>query len=339
MEPTMTETPSPQFYRLLQAAACVVIVVLGIRTASHLITVLLIALLLAYCAVPFPKWLIRRFAVPKTRAIALTIALWILGHVFLTLLLTETIVRMKLRLPIYEEHLRLAWGHAEVFLRAHGYDLASLTGSAQSSPATIMKFVEEILPVAIGALTDRFLIGLLSLLFLIEMAEHPEIRQRPIGKALAYYGADTQGFVVVMAKTGAITALANLVLLIVVGVDFPVLWCVLYFFLHFIPDIGIVVSVVPPTLIALLMLGWKSALVVLGGILFTNSFADYVLKPRFMQKEAHLSFLGIMLSLMIWGFLLGAWGGILAIPLTLSLRKFIEQVSTANRLVGSAAAG
>jgi predicted PurR-regulated permease PerM len=39
-----------------------------------------------------------------------------------------------------------------------------------------------------------------------------------------------------------------------------------------------------------------------------------------------------MMSLMVWGFLLGPAGAILAIPLTLALKKFIEQLSTEAKL-------
>jgi predicted PurR-regulated permease PerM len=56
--------------------------------------------------------------------------------------------------------------------------------------------------------------------------------------------------------------LANLLLLWVLGVDFPLLWCFLYFFLQFIPSIGFLIAMVPPALVALLMLDWKIALLV-----------------------------------------------------------------------------
>ena len=313
--------------RYLITAASVVVIALGVKAASHIITILLIALMLAYCVAPFPKWLMWRFAMPKSFAVLLTVALWILGHALLSVMLVETVIHMRLKLPAYEEHSRIVFGHLEAFLSAHGYALASVSIPTQATSSRITEFVESILPRVIGLFSDRFFVGLLSLLFLIELAEHDESKMGSLGRVLAQYGGNVQEFLVVMAKTGAITALANFVLLLLVGVDFPVLWCFLYFFLHFIPDVGILISVIPPTLIALLMLGWKSALVVLGGLLLTNAIADYVLKPKFVRKALDLGFLEIMLSLMVWGLLLGAWGGVFAIPLTLSVRKFLEGFS------------
>ena len=52
----------------------------------------------------------------------------------------------------------------------------------------------------------------------------------------------------------------NLLLLTAPGVDLAVIWCVPYFFLHFIPNFGFLIALVRPTLVALLVLGWKRSL-------------------------------------------------------------------------------
>ena len=72
-------------------------------------------------------------------------------------------------------------------------------------------------------------------------------------------------------------------------------------------------------------LGWKRALLVAGCLILTEMLGDYVLKPMMMIKGLHVSMMEIMLSLIVWGFLLGPAGAILAIPLTLVLRRLIEK--------------
>ena len=76
------------------------------------------------------------------------------------------------------------------------------------------------------------------------------------------------------------------------------------------------------------MLGWKRALLVAGGLILTQMVGDYVVRPMLMKKGLNISFLEIMLSLVIWSFLLGPPGAILAIPLTLALRKAIKRPFT-----------
>ena len=60
--------------RVLQTAACVVVIAWGIKSASHIFSIIFIALLLTYVILPFPKWLMRRFHFPKGLAIPLTVA-------------------------------------------------------------------------------------------------------------------------------------------------------------------------------------------------------------------------------------------------------------------------
>ena len=129
----------------------------------------------------------------------------------------------------------------------------------------------------------------------------------------------------ITAKTAGINALINLVFLILMGVDTPVVWASLYFCLDFIPTLGFVIALLPPTLVTLLMYGWKRALLVAGGLILTNLIVDNVVTPIFMKHAVGISFLEITLSLVGWAFLLGLTGAILAIPLTLALRKFVAK--------------
>jgi AI-2 transport protein TqsA len=112
------------------------------------------------------------------------------------------------------------------------------------------------------------------------------------------------------------------------GVDTPFVWSFLYFFLDFIPTLGFVIALVPPTFVTLLMYGWKRALVVAAGLILTNLIVDNVITPIFMKHAVDVSFLDITLSLVLWAFLLGLTGAILAIPLTLALRKFAARDSS-----------
>ncbi len=74
-------------------------------------------------------------------------------------------------------------------------------------------------------------------------------------------------------------------------------WCGLYFFLHFIPSIGFMIALVPPTLLALLMLGWRRALLVFGGPILTEMLGENVLKPVLLKKDLDIGLTEVTLSL------------------------------------------
>jgi len=314
--------------RLLQSAAYVVLVASGIWAISHILNIVLIALLAAYVFLPFPKWLIHRFRVGQSLAIALTAVLWAAFWIVTSFALFEAGLRMMEKLPIYEERISTLYGRATVFLSAHGIQSAQNPMKNLYDYDRIVEFASAIFPTLMGFFSDRLMVFLLGLGFLIEMTCLDIGKSGPFARQLVYYGRDVQRYVALSAQLGAINALANLVFLAVLGVDFAFVWCCLYFLLQFIPNIGFVIALVPPTLIALLMQGWKMALLVAGGLIVTQTLGDYVVRPLLMKKGLHISFLEIMLSVVIWSFLLGPAGAILAIPLTLALRKAIEKPFT-----------
>jgi AI-2 transport protein TqsA len=324
----MSDRVSPPMLRLLKGVACIVIIAWGVKSVSDLLVLLAMALVFAYVFVPLPKWLMHKFKVRKKAALALTVALLGTANVVIVVLLYDSVERMKDKLPIYHEHFMGLYDKVLVFLSAHGINLASISSSHGSTSDRVLELARMALRQAGSALGHGLLISVLAWILLIEMVEEIGARRNPLAEKLAYYGGDVQRYIAISAKTGAITALANLVVLVAVGVDFPVIWCALYFFLHFIPNVGFVLALVPPALLALLMLGWKQALLVVGGLVVTQLLTDYGLTPILMKKEVHISFLEITVSLMIWGFLLGPAGAILAIPLTLTLRRFIERFSS-----------
>ncbi len=313
----------PPPMRYLHAAACIVIVLWGIKAASEIIWPVLIALLIAYCILPLPTWLLQRFKLGKNVVLVLTALLMIALHVVLFSMLAVTISRMRARLPVYAEHFKGAEAQLASFLTSLGLDAASIIPAELFTPDQLLKLAHVILPEAGGLLSARILIILLTLIFVIEMVEEVGAKRSGPGEHLAFFSGEIRQYIGIQARMGGHNALLNLALLVILGVDFPILWCVLYFFLNFIPSLGFIIAMVPPTFIAFLMFGWERALMVAVGLILTNSLIDKLVTPRFMKKGVDVSFLELTLSLLFWGFLLGIPGGILAVPLTLVLKKVI----------------
>ncbi|MGA9247811.1 MAG: AI-2E family transporter [Candidatus Acidiferrales bacterium] len=311
--------------RLVLGAACTIIILAGVKTASSILGPLLLSLLLAYAAVPFPRWLMLRFKLKKNSAIILTAVAVAAFGLYLLLALDLATVRIAAKLPIYEAQLANLYQQIAVFMNAHNIVAPSLSVKGVLTPERLREISRAVLPEAGAIISNGMLIGLLAFLFIIEMAGEIGAKAGPLAESLAYYGSDAASYVSVTAKTAGINALINLVFLIVMGVDTPVVWSFLYFFLDFIPTLGFVVALLPPTFVTLLMYGWQRALLVAGGLILSNLIVDYTVTPIFMKHAVGVSFLEITLSLVGWAFLLGLTGAILAVPLTLALRKFVAK--------------
>lgn len=320
----MKGTSTSPMQRFLQGAACTVIVLWGVRAASSVLGPLLLGLLLAYALVPFPWLLIRRFKFPKRAAIATTGALVIASALCLMLTLDLASMRIRETLPIYEQ--RLASLHEQVAgsMSAHGINAPIHSVKDALTPERLREITGVVLTVLRAIVSVGLLISLLAFLFLIEMADVGPNRSI-LAERLDFYGSGAGNYVSVTARSAGINALVNLAFLIVMGVETPVVWAFLYFFLDFIPTLGFVIALVPPTFVALLMFGWKRALLVACGLILTNLIVDNLVTPIFMKQAVDVSFLEITLSLVGWSFLLGLIGAIVAIPLTLALKKFVAE--------------
>ncbi|MFN7341907.1 MAG: AI-2E family transporter, partial [bacterium] len=71
---------------------------------------------------------------------------------------------------------------------------------------------------------------------------------------------DIQRFLAIKTAVSLATGFLAGLLCWAVGLDFYILWGILAFFLNFIPVIGSIVAGVPPTILALLIAGFPSAL-------------------------------------------------------------------------------
>ena len=308
----------------LLGTACFVIIAWGIRAASDLLSLVLIGALLAYSALPFLKWMMHKFHLRKTTALSFAVGLMGSLCAVLMVLLYENVARVMEKLPTYQEHWHALYQQISAFLLSRGFDIASLSATHSSNSSEIVHFAQMILPGAGRIFMDGLLIVVLGAIFLERIVE--DTHSANPESIVAQIRTDVAQYIAIAATTGVITALANLTLLIAIGVDFPLVWCVLYFFVQFIPNIGFILALVPPTCLTLLMLGWKKALLVGVGLLLTQLISDYVLTPLFLKKSVKFSFTEMVLSLLGWGFLLGPAGGILAIPLTLSLKRLIPEL-------------
>jgi predicted PurR-regulated permease PerM len=107
-------------------------------------------------------------------------------------------------------------------------------------------------------------------------------------------------------------------------VKYPALWGILTFFTNYIPNIGSFLAAVPTVVVALVDRGWGGALLMAMGFLVVEGFSGYVLEPRWASKDLGISTLVVFLSLVFWGWVLGAAGMLLSVPLTIAVKIALE---------------
>ena len=129
---------------------------------------------------------------------------------------------------------------------------------------------------------------------------------------------------VLKAVISLFTGLINWIALVVIGTDYAFLWAVLAFLLNFIPNIGSIIAAVPAVLLTLVQLGSISAVIIALVYMMVNVVIGSIIEPKVMGRGMGLSTLIVFLSLLFWGWLLGAVGMLLSIPLTIMAKIALD---------------
>jgi AI-2 transport protein TqsA len=140
--------------------------------------------------------------------------------------------------------------------------------------------------------------------------ENPVFREAPsiARAAVTYFG--------VRIRVNIITAAGLLILMLILGIDDALLWAVAAFFLSFVPYLGLILAMIPPTILALAESGpLAAAAFVIGGTAL-NLLAENVLEPTLTGRALSLTTWLVFLMFFFWVWLIGPVGALLSMPIT-----------------------
>lgn len=312
----MSTTPLPPLHRTVLLVAGLVVIAAGLHAAAATVNLVLVSLLVAMSVSPIPGLLGRR-GVNHGLAVLLTVAAVVVGGVLLLAALGSGLAGLQAKLPEYQAALTGLAGSVSTKLAARGIDLQSVI---HSDTERAVALIGGLVRGSLGALAYGFLALILVVLILLETPARTEAGTPATGLRGKYeaVGEGVRRFVALTGMIGAGQSAANLLVMLLLGTDFALVWAVLFFLLSFVP-FGFVIGLIPPLAVTLLEQGPARAGILTAVLLMANLVSDNVVKPKLMGSGLGLSPLVIVLSLMGWGFVLGAMGALLAVPLTIAL--------------------
>ena len=324
---------------LLLGAAAFTIAVAGARSIGDIIGPLFLALVLTVTLHPIRLWLERR-RLPEWAASILMLLAAYLVVFLLTLALIVSVARLADLLPQYNDQMQDVVVTAGNTLRDLGVkqdQIDAVVGAID--PGQLVDVATSVLSGSLGILTDLFFL----LTVLIFMAFDTDSTRRGLASlgrrfpdpvaALANFARGTRGYMVVSAGFGLIVAVIDGVALQIMGVPGAFVWAVLAFVTNFIPNIGFVLGVIPPALIALLDSGPGLMIAVIVVYSVINFLIQSVIQPRVVGDTVGLSPILTFLSLVFWTWVIGPLGALLAVPLTLLTRALVVEADPGARWV------
>lgn len=189
--------------------------------------------------------------------------------------------------------------------------------------------------------------GVAGLVLMIVIAFYLSVREDGVGEFLAIVtplkhekyvrslwlrsqhkiGKWMQGQIVLALSVGLMTYIA----LLIIGVPHPFLLAFLAGIFEFIPIIGVTFSMIPAFFLSTLTGGFGLGLIVIGVYIFIQQIESHVLYPIVAKKIIGIPPLLVIISLVAGAQLAGLLGALLAVPLSVALMEFIDDVEKKKR--------
>ena len=325
---------------LLIGIASLVLIVAGLKAMSGLLSPILLSLFIVLVTYPIMTWLKRR-GFPHWLAYAIVLFIVLSVGAFFVLFFTISLEQLSDVLPNYVSQTEAQLNSLWQWLNEQGIESDDIKALRWFQPERIIQLVLSLISSLLGIFSN---IGLTLLIFIYMLASAPTFAKQlrrglgnnsPLLGQFQDFAHSTTSYLAIKSWIGALTAICQIILMWIIGVNFAVLWGVLSFLFNFIPNIGFYLALIPPVLLTLLNQGLWQAVIL--GVIYAliNNFFDIVVAPRFLAKGLDLSVLVTFLAVIIWTWIFGPIGAFMALPLTVMVKKLFLEPFPQTQLVAS----
>ena len=309
--------------------ASLIIIFAGVIYAKSLITPFLLALFISIICEQPVSWLEKR-KIPRGLALVIVILGMIILFSGFAFLIGGTISSFSGNLSKYESALTSISDSFVKYLNDKGLNIHQDQLFSFIQPAKILEFTATALNTLVNMMGNTFLILLIVLFTLMEFGSF-SIKAKAIligtDESVSYISTILQNirhYLGIKTLICLLTGVFVFIALLIIGVDYPLLWALIAALMNYIPNIGSIIAALPAVLFALVQLGLGGAFWTLGSFMIVNNVLGNFIEPRIMGKGLGLSTLVVFLSLLFWGFILGPVGMFLSVPFTMTIKIILE---------------
>ncbi|WP_227820169.1 AI-2E family transporter [Agromyces aureus] len=343
--PEASPTASTGFtlgHRRVIALAAAVVALGGVWLARDVLGPIAVAAVVVIIAHPV-RFPLERRGWPKWLATTAVVAVAWAILVALAVLLVVASAQFVAILPDYLDELEQTAASLISLIESTGVTTdATASLSTVLDPAQLVGFAGGLASALLGLATAFFFVLAYVIFMSADAARFA--RARPVFGTAAgdviggRYFSGVRRYYVVNASFGLVVAIIDGLVLWGLGIPIPLVWAILAFVTNFIPNIGFVIGLIPPAVLALVIGGWPLALVVVLVYCVVNVTLQVLIQPKFVSDAVSLSLTLSFVSVVFWTLVIGPIGAILSIPLTLLVRALFlepdERTATLRRLSG-----
>jgi len=326
--PVAGQRPGPPFFAVLIVAG-VIIICAGLQSAASIVAPLFLVITLVITVAPLRALLVaRRWPSWLASAVTLLVIYVLIGLilgsvVFAVVRLVDTLPRyatafQQIFASLLSVAERLGFGQQQIEQMASSVQPSTLAGPAQSLLSGVSGGLSLLLLIVTVVIFLAFESGTMADRLAVIRDTRPHIAD-----GLISFGQRVRKYWLVTTIFGLIVAVLDVIGLVIIGVPLYLTWGVLAFVTNYIPNIGFILGVIPPALIALLDGGVGPAIAVVAVYTVINIVVQTIIQPRFTGDAVGISAAVAFLSLIVWAYILGTLGALLAIPATLFVKSLL----------------
>ncbi|MEL7663011.1 MAG: AI-2E family transporter [Methanosarcina mazei] len=312
--------------RVLIYSTAAVLLTIGMKAISSILMPIFFSIFSYLIFAPLVRWLMRK-RVPGKISVVLVILVFIFVFVGTTLLFANSLLQLSGRIPNYENQLTSILNSISIYLPEAGVSVESVL---RDIAAFAFNVSGDIISGALNAGSTIALIVITTTFLLLDSAGAPVKMQKEGENQPVHISQYTElsrtviNYMLLRTETNLLGGIGTAILLLAGGIDFAVLWGLLFFLFGYIPYLGFYLAAIPPMLLGLFEYGLIGAVGVLVGITIINALVENVIFPSLAGKGLKLSPTLVFLSLFYWSFVLGAAGALIAVPLTIVVKIILE---------------
>ena len=322
----------PSAARTVLMLAVLVGLALGLRATRSITAPILLGLVVVIGASPLVTILTKR-RVPPVLAYIVSLLVIVIVILALLFLMSYMIFQTRNLLPQLQDQLTALEQDFVDTLAGWGFDISGVIEEQILKPENVVGWASAALSALYGALKSVSLIVFIVAYMLVEVSGFRRRfyvalgEDRPALRRWLLWVRDTRSYLGITTVLAVVIAVLNFALLWALGVPYPFTWAFLSFVMSYIPNVGFLIALAPPVTLAILQRSWGMVIGVLVGYLVINFVSDNIFKPRFLKSGMDLPVAVSFLSLLIWGFVLGPIGALLAVPMTMMVRTVLLEGS------------
>jgi AI-2 transport protein TqsA len=322
----------PRGLIILLGIAAALVVALGMREFANILGPVFMALVLSIAVHPVRR-LAARYHLPAWLGMILSlITVYLIVFGLFTILVIAGIQFASL-LQSYGPQFQAFLQQASQALQSVGISQEKLQDFVNDlSPSRLVGVVSGLLGGLAGVLSDIFFLIVLLFFTVVDAGDFASklarvpVHGRRLAEVFDRFAHGSRQYLAVATVFGAIVASCDLIALWILDIRYAWLWALLAFITNYIPNIGFIIGLVPPTIIALLDKDVVTAIIVVAVYCILNFVIQTIIQPRVVGVTVGLSATLSFLSLIVWATILGASGAFLAIPLSLLVKALLVDV-------------